>query len=64
MKLILLFILFYLVFKLVQLFIVNFRLGAGKNNNYHKENRSKSKYEDVEETDFTEIESKEKKPQK
>lgn len=63
MKFILLFILFYLVYKLVKLFIVNFRLGAGSSN-LNKESKPKSKFEDVEEAKFTEIESKEKKPQK
>jgi hypothetical protein len=47
----------------VKLFIVNFRLGAGSSN-LHKENKPKSRFEDVEEAKFTEIEAKEKKPQK
>jgi hypothetical protein len=60
LRFILLFILFYAIFKVVKLFVLNFRLGAKSNNNFQRENRHKSKYDDVEEAEFTEIETKEK----
>lgn len=49
---------------MVKSFVMNFRLGAKSNNNFHKESKPKSKYKDIEEADFTEIESKEKNPKK
>lgn len=63
-RFILLFILFYIVFKMVKLFIMNFRLGRKNNNNFQKESEPKSKFEDVEEAKFTEIETKQPNPKK
>lgn len=64
LRFILLLILFYVVYKVVKIFIVNFRLGVKSNSNFQRENKPKSKYENVEEAKFTEIESKEKTPKK
>ena len=62
-RFILFFILFYVVFRLIRLFIVNFKLGSKRNDNIRNQNGSNkkqhSKYDNVEEADFTEIESKE-----
>ena len=45
---------------MIKLFIRYFRLGARSNNNFQKGSKSKSKYENVEEAEFTEIKTKEK----
>jgi Na+-transporting methylmalonyl-CoA/oxaloacetate decarboxylase gamma subunit len=60
LRFILLFILFYVIYRMIKLFIRYFRLGARSNNNFQKGSKSKSKYENVEEAEFTEIKTKEK----
>ncbi len=64
MRLVLFFILFYAVYYIIKLFIINFRIGARKKDKFQTENRQNSKYENVEEAEFTEIESKEKNDKK
>ncbi len=58
LRLLLLFVVFYVLYKMIKLFIVNFRLGAKSGNNFNREPKTKSKYENVEEAEFTEIETK------
>jgi len=53
-RFLLIFILFYIVYRVIKLFIANFRIGAG-NNNIHGNGKPKSKYENIEEAKFTEI---------
>jgi hypothetical protein len=64
LRFILLLILFFVIYKVIKIFIVNFRLGAKSNNNFKKESKPKSKYDNVEEAEFTEIETKEKNQKK
>jgi len=64
LRFILLLILFFVIYKVIKIFIVNFRLGAKSNDNFQKKNKPKSKYDNVEEADFTEIETKEKNQKK
>jgi len=54
-RLILFFVLFYVIYYVLKLFIVNFRLGAKKKGNFQKEKKPESRFENVEEADFTEI---------
>ncbi len=57
-RLILFFILFYAVYHILKLFIVNFRIGAAKKADFQKKNKPESKYENVEEAEFKEIKKK------
>lgn len=58
LRLLLLFVLFYVFYKMIKLFIVNFKIGAKSGNNFNRGTKTKSKFEDVEEAEFTEIEMK------
>jgi hypothetical protein len=62
-RIIIYFVLIYVVFRLIRVFIANFKLGAKRGDNIDKDikpnSTSRNKYENVEEADFTEIESKE-----
>ena len=55
LRLILFFVLFYVIYHIIKLFIVNFRIGSKNKGNFQKEKRPESKYDNVEEADFTEI---------
>ena len=57
-RLVLFFILFYVVYLVVKLFIVNFRIGTRGGKNFGSKQKPESKYDDVEEADFTEIKKK------
>ena len=58
LRLVLLFVLFYVLYKMIKLFILNFKIGAKSDKNFNKDPKSQSKYKDVEEAEFTEIETK------
>jgi hypothetical protein len=57
-RLILFFLLIYVVYHVVKLFIVNFRIGANNKENFQSKKKPESKYESVEEAEFTEIKKK------
>jgi hypothetical protein len=54
-RLILFFVLFYVIYYVLKLFIANVRLGAKNKGDFQREKKSQSKYENVEEAEFTEI---------
>ena len=58
LRLILFFILFYVVYLVIKLFIVNFRIGNRNRGNFKRKEKPESKYENVEEAEFTEIKKK------
>lgn len=57
-RIILLFLLIYVVYHVVRLFIVNFRIGVNNKENLQSDQKPESKYENVEEAEFTEIKKK------
>jgi hypothetical protein len=64
MRLILFFILFYVIYHLARLFIVNFRIGAKNKGNFQRDKKPESKYNNVEEAEFTEIKKKDENTEK
>ena len=54
-RLILFFVLFYVIYHVIKLFIVNFRVGSKNKRNFEREKKPESKYDNVEEAQFTEI---------
>lgn len=64
LRLILFFILFYVIYHVIKLFIVYFRIGSRNKGNFQKDRKSESKYENVEEAQFTEIKKEDDKTKK
>ena len=64
LRLILLFVLFYVIYHVIKLFIVNFRIGSKNRGNFQKDRKAESKYENVEEARFTEIKKEDEKTKK
>ncbi len=63
-RLILFFVLFYAVYHILKLFIVNFRIGAKKKGDFQNKSKPESKYENVEEAEFKEIKKKDENSEK
>jgi hypothetical protein len=57
-RLILFFVLFYVIYFVLKLFITNFRLGSKNKGGFKKDRKPESKYDNVEEAEFTEIKKK------
>ncbi len=57
-RFILFFVLFFVIYYVLKIFIANFRLGAKNRGDFKRERKPESKYENVEEAEFTEIKKK------
>lgn len=63
-RFILLFVLFYLVYYIIRIFIVNYRIGGQGKGNIHAKKKPESKYDNIEEAEFTEIKKKDENSEK
>ncbi len=64
LRLILFLVLFYIIYHIARLFIVNFRIGTKSKGKFQRDKKPESKYDNIEEADFTEIKKKDENTEK